>query len=446
MAQEGGIDIVRDAFRYQNRFSGSKMVIKVDFPVTEDAGFSYLIKDLALVVKSGVKVVVVPGCAEWIDAALLSQNIVCRYAGTERITTQAALPFVEMAAFQAATRFITGLSGSRVDALIGNFVRARACGVIGGVDMLHTGEVDKIFAASLGRVLDFGMVPILPCIGWSPSGKPYNVSSDEIALAVSQSLGAVKLIIVSAGQFLPALEAGGFSIPEFIERGEDGRIIRLRPHEAETLLTLSHYKKFDVERPKWISQLELALRAAESGIERIHIIDGQEEGALLREIFTNLGSGTMIYADEQDLIRPMRSSEVPDVLHLMEPYVRRDILVRRSVDDIQEKKDDYVVLAIDDSIRACGALHDWGEGAAEIAALASDPAFTEMGLGRRIVDYLLTKARKAGFKRAFVLTTRTQDWFEAYGFAETPIDSLPARKRALYNPERKSKAYALDLF
>jgi amino-acid N-acetyltransferase len=309
--------------------------------------------------------------------------------------------------------------------------------------MLHTGKVDKIFTVSLARILEFGMVPVLPCIGWSSTGKPYNVSSDEIAFEVSKALGAVKLLIVSDGPFKPALDSG---LPDFIEHDENGRIIRLRPAEAETLLTLSYYKgRTENQHAKWRGQLELALRATNAGIERIHIIDGRKEGALLREIFTNLGSGTMIYADEQDLIRPLRSSEIPDVLHLMEPFVRHDILVRRSANDIQEKKDDYVVLEIDGSIRACAALHNWGEGQAEIAALASDPVFSEMGLGGRIVDYLVEKARESGFKRVFVLTTRTQDWFEAHGFAESGVETLPPRKRALYNVSRKSKSFALSL-
>ncbi|MDR2489853.1 MAG: amino-acid N-acetyltransferase [Spirochaetaceae bacterium] len=439
------IDFVRDAFRYQNRFNGTTMVIKIDFPVTEDSGFAYLMRDIALLVKSGIKAVIVPGCAEWIDSALSGQNITSEYAGSERITTEEAMPFVEMAAFHAATRYLTGLSASRVEAVIGNFVRARGRGVLNGIDMRYTGEVDKIYAASLNRILDFGMTPVLPCIGWSPAGKPYNVSSDEIALAVSRSLGAVKLIIVSSGPFLQA-DAEGIRLPPQVECDETGRIIRLRPHEAETLLTLAYFKdERGRSRPKWPRQLELALRAAWDGIERIHIIDGLEEGALLREIYSNLGSGTMIYADEQDLIRPIKNSDIPDILHLMEPFVKQDILLRRTAGDIQEKKDDYVVMEIDGSIRACAALHDWGDGQAEIAALASDGAFAEMGLGRRIVEYLIAKARRLHFKRIFVLTTRTQDWFEAHGFAEVMVDSLPPRKKHYYNNARKSKVFALSL-
>ncbi|MDR2522072.1 MAG: amino-acid N-acetyltransferase [Spirochaetaceae bacterium] len=442
MSVQPAIDFVRDAFRYQNRFNGSTMVFKIDFPVTEDAGFAYVIRDLALLVKSGIRAVIVPGCAEWIDAALERQHLHSEYLDGERITCEAAMPFVEMAAFHAATRILTGLSGSRVEAVIGNFVRARARGVINGVDMLLTGEVDKIYANSLNRMLDAGMAPVLPCIGWSPAGKSYNVSSDEIALAASKALSAVKLIIIAKGPFLKT-GAAGITLPPDVQQDENGRIVRLKPHEAEAVLALAGNGGEGGAR--WPVQLALATRAARAGIDRVHIIDGLEDGALLREIYSNFGSGTMIYAGEQETIRPIKNADIPDLLHLMEPFVRQDILLRRSAADIQEKKDDYVVLEVDGAIRACAALHDWGDSQAEIAALAAGTHFSEMGYGWRVVEHLIARARKCKFKRVFVLTTRTQDWFESHGFCETPLSTLPERKRARYNQNRNSKIYALPL-
>jgi amino-acid N-acetyltransferase len=142
-------------------------------------------------------VVIVPGAKEWIDAVLKEYDIVSHYNAGARITTEDAMPFAEMAAFHTAARFMTGFAGSRVDAVEGNFVRSRSLGVIGGIDMEHTGAVDRFYIESLRRVLDLGMVPIIPCIGWSPSGKPYNVPSDEIALSAAANLGAVKLFIIS---------------------------------------------------------------------------------------------------------------------------------------------------------------------------------------------------------------------------------------------------------
>ncbi|HRU27569.1 MAG TPA: amino-acid N-acetyltransferase, partial [Treponema sp.] len=171
------VDLIREAFYYQSRFDGTTMVFKIDFPVTEDPQFKYLMKDLALLAQTGIRIVIVPGAKEWIDAVLKEYDIESSYEGPIRITTEDAIPFVKMAAFEVATRYMTELSASRVDAVIGNFVRARGIGVVKGVDFAHSGMVDKIQVDSLKRLMDLGMVPILPCIGWSPAGKPYNLPS-----------------------------------------------------------------------------------------------------------------------------------------------------------------------------------------------------------------------------------------------------------------------------
>jgi len=414
------VDLIREVFHYQSRFEGSTMVFKIDFPVTEDPGFTGLVKDLSLLAKTGFKVVIVPGAKEHIDTVLKQHNIDTSYAPINdvsiRITTAQTVSYVEMAAFNVASRFMTFLSGSRVDAVIGNFVRARGLGVVNGIDTGHAGTVDKIYTDSLTRVLNLGMVPILPCIGWSPSGKPYNVPSDEIALSVSKSLGAIKLFIVTANEGLGAT--------------------RLTPQEAQNLINSSS----PIER-----ELKLALKASKAGVHRIHIVDGRNEGAVLKELYSNLGVGTMVYTDEYDSIRAFHSRDLPDILRLMEPLMQKGLLIRRNPEIIQQKKDDYSVLEIDGSIRACGALHDWGESQGEIAAVAIDSNYTDLGLGRKIVGFLIEKAKKTGFKRVFVLTTQSQDWFESLGFKEAKVDTLPEQKRKIYDQSRNSKVFALDL-
>jgi len=414
------VDLIREVFHYQNRFEGSTMVFKIDYPVTEDPGFPGLMKDLALLSKTGFKVIIVPGVRENIDAVFKQHDINSSYASTQdspvRVTTSEGISYVEMAAFHVASRIMTFLSGSRVDAIVGNFVRARGLGVINGIDAEYTGVVDKIYTDSLKRVLELGMVPILPCIGWSPSGKPYNVPSDEIALAVSKALGAIKLFIITATDGL--------------------NITRLTPKETEDLINSGS---------SFMRELKLALKASQAGVHRVHIIDGREEGAVLNEIYSNLGVGTMIYTDEYDSIRPLHSKDLPDILRLMEPFMQKGILIRRNPEQIQEKKTDYSVLEIDGSIRACGALHDWGESQGEIAAVATDPNYTDLGLGRKIVGFLIEKAKKSKMRRVFVLTTQSQDWFESLGFKDAPVDSLPEKKRKVYDQSRRSKVFALDL-
>jgi amino-acid N-acetyltransferase len=443
-AEYSQVDLIREAFFYQSRFAGSTMVFKIAFPVTDDPGFPLLMRDLALLARTGFRVVIVPGAKEWIDTVLGEYGIVSGYAGENRITMEKEIPFVEMAAFHVATRFMTGLSADRVDAVIGNFVRARGLGVRDGVDMECTGTVDKILTGSIVRVLNLGMVPILPCIGWSPAGRPYNVPSDDIALAAAAALGAVKLFIVSLRS---SPRTSLFETPEEISRDEQGRIIRLTPAEALALLEKNPVPPEGGagEGRRAHEDLRLALRASQAGIERVHLIDGGETGAVLRELFSNLGSGTMVYGDEYESIRALREADIPDVLRLMEPLMARGILIRRGAEDIRERRGDYAVFEVDGSVHACGALHDWGEGQGEIAAIATDPAYTDMGLGRRLVRYLIARAKQGHLRRVFVLTTHTHDWFEFLGFRECSLETLPERRRRVYDRKRKSKIFALDI-
>jgi amino-acid N-acetyltransferase len=433
------VELIREVFHYQTRFEGTTMVFKIDCPVTEDPGFPGLVKDLALLAKTGFKVIIVAGAKENIDAVLKQYNIESKYISVDnfpvRITTKQTIPFVEMAAFDVASKFMTFLTASKAEALIGNFVRARGIGVQNGVDTEHSGIVDKIFADSLERVLNLGMVPILPCIGWSPSGKPYNVPSAEIALAVASALKAEKLFFLSVHERLK----GENPFIKDLEKRPDGSIVRLTPQQAEGLIKSSSVPS------QFLSELKLALNASRAGVHRVHLLDAREEGVVLKELFSNLGVGTMVYNDEYDSIRAFHSRDLPDILRMMEPLMQKGILIRRNPEQIQEKKADYSVLEIDGSVRACGALHNWGESQGEIAAVAIDPQYTDMGLGRKIVGYLVEKARKSKMKRVFVLTTQSQDWFETLGFKETPVETLPEQKRKVYDQTRNSKVFALNL-
>jgi amino-acid N-acetyltransferase len=438
------VELIREVFHYQTRFEGSTMVFKIDYPVTEDPGFPGLVKDLALLAKTGFKVIIVPGAKENIDAVLRQYNIESKYTPIDnfpvRITTKQTIPFVEMAAFDVASKFMTFLTASKAEAIIGNFVRARGLGIQNGVDTEHAGQVDKIFKDSLERVLNLGMVPILPCIGWSPSGKPYNVPSAEIALAVASALRAEKLFFLSVHD---RLQVKTFNIKEDLETRPDGSLVRLTPQQAEKLIASSS-NSGSVPFP-FLRELQLALSASRAGVHRVHLLDVKEEGAVLKELFSNLGVGTMVYNDEYDSIRAFHSRDLPDILRMMEPLMQKGVLIRRNPEQIQEKKADYAVLEIDGSVRACGALHDRGESQGEIAAVATDPDYKDMGLGRKIVGYLVEKARKSKMKRVFVLTTQSQDWFEALGFKETNVESLPEQKRKTYDQNRKSKVFALEL-
>jgi amino-acid N-acetyltransferase len=431
------VDLIREVFYYQSRFDGKTIVLKIDYPILNAPHFPQLMKDLAMLRATGIEIILVPGAKEWIDSVLLEYDTESEYHNGIRIATADSIPFIRMAAFDVANRLMTLLTAFQANAVIGNFTRARGLGVVDGIDFQNTGKVEKILIQPLQQILDQGMIPIFPCIGWNAAGKPYNLSSDEIALAVAEALQAEKLFFVTDSD---GFMDSRFTLPPGLVKNSDGRVARLSLEEAQEVLNLNSGNP-DSD----LKYLELALKACRQGTERAHVVDGRMEGAILREIFSNLGVGTMVYGNEYESIRPMKTTDIGDVLRLMQPLMEEGILIKRTEDDLMGQQNDYVVYEIDGVVHACGALHDYGGGQAEIAAIATNPNYSHLSMGRKILSYLVEKAVKLGMTRAFVLTTRTVDWFEQLGFVEAPLESLPEKKQRAYNHARKSRIFALEL-
>ena len=431
------VDLIREVFYYQNRFAGKTIVLKIDYPILNASHFPQLLKDLAMLRATGIEIILIPGAREWIDAVLKEYDIESEYVDGVRIATQDSIPFIRMAAFDVANRLMTLLTAFQANAVIGNFIRARGIGVVNGVDFQNSGRVEKILKEPLQQILDQGMIPIFPCIGWNAAGKPYNLGSDDIALAVAEALQAEKLFFVTDSD---GFMENRFKLPPGLVKNSDGRVARLSLEEAEEVLS------FNAGNPDPdLKYLALALTACRKGTERAHVVDGRLEGAILREIFSNLGIGTMVYGNDYESIRPMKADDIGDVLRLMQPLMQEGILVNRTEDDLMARQGDFVVYSIDDVVHACGALHDYGDGQGEIAAIATNPVYSHLSMGRKIVSYLVEKAARIGMIRVFALTTRTVDWFEQMGFVEANLESLPARKRDTYNHSRRSRIFALEL-
>ena len=176
------VDLIREVFYYQNRFDGKTIVLKIDYPILNASHFPQLLKDMAMLSATGIEIILIPGAREWIDAVLKEYDIESEYVDGVRIATQDSIPFIRMAAFDVANRLMTLLTAFQANAVIGNFVRARGIGVVDGVDFQNSGRVEKILKEPLQQILDQGMIPIFPCIGWNAAGKPYNLSSDDIAV------------------------------------------------------------------------------------------------------------------------------------------------------------------------------------------------------------------------------------------------------------------------
>lgn len=445
---------IRDVIRYLQKFKNAVVVIYLDDKTIYSPLFSTHIRDIALLHQAGLQVAIVPGARRRIDEILASSNIKWNYKDEVRVTLDDAMPLIKMAAFDVSNTVMTSLAANNITAIIGNWVHARAKGVLEGFDYGTAGEIDRLQTDSVKAVLDNGFIPIFPCIGWNSVGHPYNISSIALAKQIAVALKADKLFFV--------MEDGGISaekykIPEQIAVSEDGEVPALTVEEVDLFLKTLDEKAANCEATAAFDEctpvqenrsLEVLLKTArdacKNGVTRAHIVDGKLNGVLLSEIFSDLGSGTMIYTSNYGKIRSMLQTDIPSVLGLIRPFVESGKLLPRTEQNFAENLGDYVVYEVDGGVHACASLHLYDDGQAEIGAVAVDENFTHMGIGPKIMDFLLEKSKSLGAKSVFIMTTQSADWFEKLGFVQDKIESIPAARKSIWTPERNSKVYRLN--
>jgi amino-acid N-acetyltransferase len=434
------VELIRQVFEYVHLFKGKNIVIKVDGSVMNHPFLPLLVKDLVLLHRQGIQILLVPGAKERIDEVLQRYNLPWESVGGVRISTPEAIPFIKMAAFDVSNRLMTLLAENNASAIIGNWVRARSLGVIRGIDYQDTGTVEKINVELVRKALADGLIPIFPNIGWSSSGKPYNISSNELAYLLAKTLRAEKLFYISRHT---GVSVTVYELPEGVPVSSEGVATHLSVDQAREFLNLNAKKRED----DLIELIRLGCQACSEGVARVHVVNGEDEGVILKEIFSSRGCGTMIYTNEHENIRGMLLSDVPELLRLMGPYVEEEILLPRTEQDLANQQDHFFVYEVDGIIHACGAMIPSAEerGRGEIAAITVDRTYKGFGIGRRILSYLVDRARSTGIKHLYVLTTQTADWFLQFGFQEGGVQDLPEDKRRDYNRLRNSRILLLDV-
>lgn len=446
---------IRDVIRYIKKFKNAAIVIHIDNEIMDSPLFVSQIRDIAMIHQAGLKVIIVPGARLKIDETLSKNNIKWSYKNGVRITTADAMPLIKNAAFDAANIVMTSLAGENLTAVIGNWVRARGKGVLSGVDYGTAGEIDKLDDETIKTVLNDGFIPIFPCIGWSLNGKPYNISSTLLASQIATHIHADKLFFL-----LPNAEISQkfFLIPEEIGLSSDGSVPAMNIEELDSFLQANSdeqnqtnretQKKSEIEshnKSTIISMLELAKKSVLDGVTRVHILNGSLEGTLPCEIFSDFGSGTMVYSSNYGKIRAMRREDISGVLSVMRPFIKKEILLPRTEKQLEAEYNNYVVYELDGAVRACAALHIYDRNQAEIAAVAVDESCSHIGVGPKIIKYLIEKAKSINLNSVFIMTTQTADWFEKQGFTPDDISTLPEERRKIWNPKRGSKLFRLKL-
>ncbi len=428
------VDWFRAAAPYIHAFRGKTFVIAFGGEAMQRGDFVDLIHDVNLLNALGVRLVLVHGVRPQVEARLRARGLLPQYVKDMRVTDAEALECVKEAVGTARVEIETLLSlglpntpmaGAEIRVASGNFVTAQPAGVVGGVDLLFTGEVRKVAVSAIRERLAAGDIVLISPLGYSPTGEVFNLILEDVATATAVGLGAEKLIfILDHGDTVDA---------------EGRRVSRLTAAQASRLAR---------ELPEGDMRLYLphAVRACKQGVSRVHLVSADVDGALVMELFTHAGVGTMVTRQSVENLRPATIDDVGGVLQLIEPLEEAGVLVRRSRELLEQEIERFFVDDLDGRIVGCVALYPLaGAPAGEMACLAVHPDFRGGGRGEALLDAVEEAARGVGMKQLFVLTTRTAHWFIERGFAPATPDDLPTPRKALYNWQRRSKVFVKGL-
>ncbi|WP_371324501.1 amino-acid N-acetyltransferase [Dechloromonas sp. ZY10] len=414
---------------YINAFRGRTFVIAFGGKAVQSEFAKTLAYDVNLLVALGIRLVLVHGARPQIEEELREKNLESKYHRGYRVTDAEALDcvldavgsvYLEIEAMLSQGLPNTPMANSRIRVIGGNFITGQPIGVLDGIDMQYAGKVRKVDAEGINAQLGLGNIVLLNCEGASPTGEIFNLQMEEAAEAVAVAIKADKLVYLTdsrgvtdqSGELLDAITAD----------------------EADDLIKDGEWLSTDLRR-----YLPCSVRATQAGVGRVHLIGFEQDGALLRELFTHDGVGTVITRESLENIREAKPDDIAALIALIEPMEEEGILVHRPRELLEREIDHFSIMLHDGIIVGCAALYPHSEDEAELACLAVSHDHREWGYGEQLMKRIERRARRLGIKRLCVLTTRTEHWFVERGFKLGTVDDLPAKKRDMYNYQRRSK-------
>ena len=423
-------------------YHGKTFVIAITGEGIAAGKLNALVQDLAILHAMGMKLVLVHGFRPQVNDQLKAKNHPARYSHGVRITDEVALDCAQEAAgqlrFEIEAAFSQGLpntpmANATVRVVSGNFLTARPVGIVDGVDFMHSGVVRKVDSVAIRSAIESGAVVLLSPFGFSPTGEAFNLTMEEVATSTAVALQADKLLFLTE-------VAGIHEVPTDPETpvdtelslAEAGRLVASLPRPAGPL-DIGFY-------------LQHCVKACQGGVERSHILPFSVDGALLMEVFTHDGIGTMVVDEKLESLREATADDVGGILQLIEPFERDGTLVKRSRTEIERDIATYTVIEHDGIIFGCAALYPYPEAStAECAALTVSPQVQGQGDGDRILKRIEHRAKALGVKSIFVLTTRTMHWFIKRGFEQVDPEWLPDARKKKYNWDRRSQVLVKKL-
>lgn len=415
----------RNASPYINAHRGRTFVIHLDGDALRSASLRALITDITLLNSLGVRLVITYGARNQVREALDNSGLTWEeHQGRLRVDKQrlpTVLACVGSLRAELEARLSTGLK-----VISGNLITARPLGIRDGVDMHFCGEVRKVQVASIQNLLDQGMLVLLPPLGYSPTGEAFDLDAEEVATAVATDLKAEKLLLFGDAEGL---------------KNTEGQLIRdLTPQDAEALLAGLN------DQPLLKKHLQAACQASRNGVARTHLLSYKRNGALLHELFTRDGDGTLITQQRYETLRQAKIEDVGGLLALLRPLEESGVLVRRSRELLEAEIERFTVIDLDGSIIACAALYPYPEQhQAELACVVVHPDYRSSQRGDNLLKSIEKQAAAADINELFVLTTQTAHWFIERDFVPAKVEQLPTARQTLYNWQRNSQVFCKAL-
>ncbi len=430
--QSAFVNWFRDSSPYIHSHRQCTFVISFGGEATQHELFFNLVHDFALLNSLGIRLVLVHGIRPQINQRLQLLKVKPQYVEHLRITDDLALQCAIEAAGQIRIELeallSTGLAnspmaGAKIRACSGNYIVAKPIGVLNGIDYQHTGLVRNVDSEAIRRQLNQNNVVLISPIGYSPSGEVFNLCAEDVATEIAIALQAEKLILMTE---------------QSCRDPENNQLIpQMTITEAENFIFRHPNISPLIKKP-----LQAAINGSQSGVKRVHLINRNHDGALLLELFSRDGIGTLVSTTPFETLRPATLADIGGILELIKPLEKQGKLVERTVENLEVNIDDYTVIDRDGLILGCIALHTGPDNeTGEIACVAVHPDYQNASRGTELLEYMLEKSKREGIKKIYVRSTQTMHWFIERGFQEIKIEDLPGYLKSQYNHQRNSKVF-----
>lgn len=290
-----------EALGYVSAWQGKRVVIKFGGRPMAEGAHGTLVRDVARLLHAGVRPILVHGGGPEISELLHKLDVPARFIDGLRVTDEPTMKVVEMVLAGHINKRLVGqlqAHGAKAVGLSGKDGQILQATTHPRSELGAVGLVQRVETALLETLLDGGFVPVIASLAGGPGGETLNVNADTAAAAIAVALGAEKFILLTDvdGIYAPSTSTStsagtaesaptGAAAPE----GIAGELVsQLEPKQALKLLEKGVVQK------GMIPKLEACLTAVERGVPSAHIISARTEGALLLELLTEEGIGTMI--------------------------------------------------------------------------------------------------------------------------------------------------------